>query len=170
MRIAPVTLRAPLPGRPRPLVAVAPLTALVLVAGCAHAPALPDAADRLDRDSRAILDAGGRRLGQPSARPRVVLDERRSCPDGRARQEWHGTVPLRPGPDPRITLDDATDVAIALGRARGYRLGGVPAATRRSRTFTLTHDDPSVRIVVRVTGRHGYALDLDAATPCLPRG
>lgn len=148
---------------------IASVTALALLSGCVRAPALPDAAGRLERDARAILDAGARRLGTPGARPRIVADARRPCPAGRARREWRGTVPLRSGPDPRITLDDATDVAIALGRARGYRLAGVPVATRRSRTFVLTRDDPSVRMVVRITGRRGYVLRLDAATPCLPR-
>ncbi len=150
-------------------VRIASVTALALLSGCVRALALPDAADRLERDARAILDAGARRLGAPGARPRVVVDARRPCPAGRARQEWRGTVPLRPGPDPRITLDDAADVAVALGRARGYRLAGVPTATSRSRMLVLAHDDPPVRIVVRIIGRRGYALRLDAATPCLPR-
>lgn len=145
------------------------MTVLALLSGCVRAPALPDASARLERDAGAVLAAGGRRLGAPGARPTVVLDARRPCAQGRARREWHGTVPLRPGPDRRITLDDATDVAIALGRARGYRLAGVPRTTLRSRTFVLAHDDPPVRIVVRISGRHGYTLRLDATTPCLPR-
>ena len=67
-------------------VRIASVTALALLSGCVRALALPDAADRLERDARAILDAGARRLGAPGARPRVVVDTRRPCPAGRARR------------------------------------------------------------------------------------
>jgi hypothetical protein len=142
---------------------------LVLVAGCARGTTLPEAAGRLESDSRSVVDEGARRLGAPGAHPKIIFDGRRPCDGGRARQVWRGTVPLRHGPDPRVDLDDATDVSIGLTRARGYRLERPPAFARQFRTFTMTHDGSDVRIVVQLHGGRHSSMRVDASTPCLPR-
>jgi hypothetical protein len=139
----------------------------LLAPGCAHGTTLPEAAGRLESDSRDVLAEGARRLGAPGARPAVAVDARRPCGGGRARQVWQGSVPLRTGS--HVDLDSATDVSIGLARARGYRLEGPPAYAPRSRTFTMVHDGPGVRLVVRLQGGRRSLLRLDASTPCLPR-
>jgi hypothetical protein len=138
---------------------------LVLAPGCARGTTLPEAAGRLESDARGVLNDGARRLG--GVHPSIVADDRRPCGSGRARQVWRGTVPLRRGPDPRVDLDNATDVTIGLARARGYRLEHPPAFTRRVRTFTMARDGSE--IVVRLRGGHGSSMSVDASTPCLPR-
>ena len=142
---------------------------LALLSGCARGPTLSEAADRLEHDSRSVIDAGARRLGTPGARPKVLFNASRQCGDGKARQVWRGTVPLRHGPDPRAALDNATDVSIGLVRAHGYRLESPPAIEHRLRTFAMAHDGSDVRIVVRLRGGHHPAMQLDASTLCLPR-
>ena len=142
---------------------------LALLTGCAHGPTLPEAAGRLRSDSRNVLDQGARRLGAPGARPRVVLDDRRPCAGGRARQVWRGSVPLRHGADPRTDLDTATDVTIALARARGYRLEGPPALSRQLREFTMAHDGFDVHIAVELHGGRHSSMTVDGSTACLPR-
>lgn len=153
-------------------VRVPPICALVLVfgAGCARGTTLPEAADRLESDARGVLTAGARRLGTPGVRPRILRDGRRPCGGGRARQVLSGTVPLRRGPDPRVDLDDATDVLIGLARARGYRLERPPAFTDRFRTFTMAREGSVVRLVVQLHGGHHSSMRVDAGTACLPRG
>jgi hypothetical protein len=135
-----------------------------LVPGCARGTTLPEAAGRLESDSRGVLYDAARRLG--GAHPSIAVDDRRACGSGRARQVWQGAVPLRHGPDPRVDLDNATDVTIGLARARGYRLERPPALTRRVRTFSLTRDGS--RMVVRLQSGHRSSLRVDASTPCLP--
>jgi hypothetical protein len=77
---------------------------------------------------------------------------------------------LRRGPDPRVDLDDATDVSVALARARGYRLEHPPAFTDRFRTFTMAREGSVVRLVVQLHGGHHSSMRVDASTACLPRG
>jgi hypothetical protein len=141
---------------------------LVLGSGCARGMSLPEAAERLESDSRGVLAQGARRLGAPGARSRVAFDDRHSCGDGRARQVLRGTVPLRHGPDPGVDLDDATDVTIGLARARGYRLERPPALKDRFRTFAMTRDDSRLRMIVSLHGGPHPSLRVDASTPCLP--
>ncbi|MGH3377252.1 MAG: hypothetical protein ACRDP6_21180 [Actinoallomurus sp.] len=141
---------------------------LLLGSGCARGTTLPEAAGRLESDSRGVLADGARKLGVPGARPRIAFDDRHPCGDGRARQVLRGTVPLRRGPDPRVDLDDATDVTIGLARARGYRLEHPPAFTRRFRSFAMARDGSIVRMVVQVHGGHHSSLSVDASTACLP--
>jgi hypothetical protein len=141
---------------------------LVLGSGCARGTTLPEAAGRLKSDSRGVLADGARKLGTPGARPRIVFDDRHSCGSGRARQVLRGTVPLRHGSDPRVDMDDATDVTIGLARARGYRLEHPPAFTPRFRTFTMARDGSVVRMIVRLHGGHHSSMRVDASTPCLP--
>jgi hypothetical protein len=143
---------------------------LVLGSGCARGTTLPEAAARLQSDSRGVLAEGTRKLGAPGARPLIVFNDRRPCGAGRARQVLRGTVPLRHGPDPRVDLDNATDVSIGLARARGYRLEHPPALTHRFRAFTMAREDSVVRMVVQLHGGHHSSMRVDAATPCLPRG
>jgi hypothetical protein len=142
---------------------------LVILAGCARGPTLPEAAGRLESDSQGVLDEGARRLGTPGARSKIIFSSRRPCAGGKARQAWRGTVPLRRGPDPRVGLDNATDVLIGLARARGYRLEGPPAFARQFRTFTMAHDGSDVRIAFRLDGGRHFSMRVDASTPCLPR-
>jgi hypothetical protein len=142
---------------------------LALLTGCARGTTLPEAAGRLESDSRGVLDEGARRLGPPGARPTVLLDDRRTCTGGGARQVWRGSVPLRRGPGTRVDLDAATDVAVGLARARGYRLEGPPSFTRRLRAFTMTHDGSDVRMAVRLHGGRRSFLSVASSTPCLPR-
>lgn len=153
-------------------VRVTPICALVLAvgSGCARGTTLPEAAERLDSDSRGVLTGTAHRLGTPGARPRIVLDGRRPCGGGRARQVLSATLPLRHGPDPGVDLDDATDVSVGLARARGYRLERPPAFTNRLRTFTMTREDGVVRLVVRLHGGPHSSMRVDAGTACLPRG
>ena len=149
---------------------VTPICALVLAfgSGCARGTTLPEAAGRLESDTRDVLAGGARKLGAPGARPRIVFDDRHPCGDGRSRRTMRGTVPLRQGPDPRVDLDNATDVSIGLARARGYRLEHPPAVTRRSRTFTMARGDSIVRMVVQLHGGHHSSMRIDATTACLP--
>jgi hypothetical protein len=142
----------------------------LLASGCAHGTTLPEAAGRLEHDAHDVLDEGARRLGAPGARPAIAVNDRRSCGGGRARQVWQGDVPLRRGPGSRLDLDNATDVSIGLARAHGYRLEGPPVHAAGFRRFTMVHDGPGVRLVVRVQGGHRSLLRVDATTPCLPRG
>ncbi len=143
---------------------------LVLGSGCAHGTTLPEAAGRLESDSHSVLTEGARRLGAHGTRPRIVFDERRTCGGGRARQLLRGAVPLRRGPDPRVDLDNATDVSVGLARARGYRLEHPPAFTYRFRTFTMAREGSVVRMVVQLHGGPHSSMRVDAATPCLPDG
>jgi hypothetical protein len=143
---------------------------LVLGSGCARGTTLPEAAGRLESDSRGVLAEGARKLGAPGARPLIVFNDRHPCGDGRARQVLRGTVPLRHGPDPRVDLDNATDISIGLARARGYRLEHPPAFTHQFRTFTMAREGSVVRMVVQLHGGHHSSMRVDAATPCLPRG
>jgi hypothetical protein len=143
---------------------------LVLGSGCARGTTLPEAADRLETDARSVLTAGARRLGPPRARPQIAFNEGRACAGGRFRQVLRGSVPLRQGPDPRVDLDNATDVSIGLARARGYRLERPPALTNRFRTFTMISEDFALRMVVQLHGGHHSSMRIDASTPCLPRG
>jgi hypothetical protein len=151
-------------------VKVTQICALVLAlgSGCARGTTLPEAAGRLKSDSRDVLAEGARKLGTPGARPRIVFDDRHPCGDGRSRQLLRGTVPLRQGPDPRVDLDNATDVSIGLARARGYRLEHPPAITRQFRTFTMTREGSIVRMVVQLHGGHHSSMRIDASTLCLP--
>ncbi|GAB2812109.1 hypothetical protein GCM10027176_15780 [Actinoallomurus bryophytorum] len=141
---------------------------LALGSGCAHGMTLPEAADRLESDSRGVLAEGARRLGAPGARPRIVFNDRHPCGGGRSRRLLRGTVPLRHGPDPRVDLDNATDVTIGLARARGYRLERPPAITRKFRTFTMAREGSIVRMVVQLHGGHHSSMRIDASTVCLP--
>ncbi|MDN3351770.1 hypothetical protein [Actinomadura sp. DC4] len=143
---------------------------LVFGSGCARGTTLPEAASRLESDSRGVLAEGARRLGAPGARSLIVFNDRHSCGNGRARQVLRGTVPLRHGADPRVDLDNATDISIGLARARGYRLERPPAFTRRFRTFTMAREGSFVRMVVQLHGGHRSSMRVDAATPCLPGG
>jgi hypothetical protein len=151
-------------------VKVTQICALVLVlgSGCAHGTTLPEAAGRLESDSRDVLAEGARKLGTPGARPRIVFNDRHPCGDGRSRQLLRGTVPLRQGADPRVDLDNATDVSIGLARARGYRLEHPPAITRQFRTFTMAREGFIVRMVVQLHGGPHSSMRVDAATLCLP--
>jgi|tagenome__1003787_1003787.scaffolds.fasta_scaffold20980385_2 hypothetical protein len=143
---------------------------LVLGSGCARGTTLPEAASRLESDSHSVLAEGARRLGTPGARPLIVFNDRRPCGGGRARQVLRGTVPLRRGPDPRVDLDNATDISIGLARARGYRLEHPPAFTNEFRAFSMTREGSVVRMVVRLHGGHHSSMRVDAVTSCLPRG
>ncbi|HEY0543619.1 MAG TPA: hypothetical protein VGD53_35015 [Actinoallomurus sp.] len=138
--------------------------------GCARGITLPEAAGHLESDSRGVLTEGARKLGTPGARPRIAFNARHPCADGRARQVLRGSVPLRHGPDPRVDLDNATDISIGLARARGYRLEHPPAFANESRAFTMTRDGAVVRMVVQLHGGHRSSMRVDASTPCLPRG
>jgi hypothetical protein len=151
-------------------VRVTQICALVLVfgSGCARGTTLPEAADRLESDSRSVLAEGARKLGTPGARPRILFDDRHPCGEGRARQVLRGTVPLRQGPDPGVDLDNATDISIGLARARGYRLEHPPAFTRQFRTFTMAREGSVVRMVVQLHGGHHSSMRVDASTLCLP--
>jgi hypothetical protein len=140
---------------------------LAPLAACAHGPTLPEAAERMEHDSGVVLRETAKRLG--AARPRILADDRRGCPGGKARQVWRGTLRLRPGPDPGLALDDAADVSIGLGRTRGYRLEGPPASAHRQRTFAMTDDASDVRLVMRLRGGRHPSMRLDSSTPCLPR-
>jgi hypothetical protein len=144
------------------------LIVLVLGAGCARGTSLPEAAERLDSDAHGVLAEGARRLGTPGARPKIAFFDRRPCGGGRSRQVLRGSVPLRRGPDPRVDLDDATDVTIGLARARGYRLEHPPAFTNRFRTFTMARDGSVVRMVVQLHGGTHPSMRVDASTSCLP--
>lgn len=144
------------------------LIVLVLGTGCARGTSLPEAAGRLESDSRGVLTEAARRLGAPGARPKIALSGRRPCGGGRARQILRGSVPLRRGPDPRVDLDDATDLTIRLARARGYRLEHPPAFTDRFRTFTMARDGSVVRMVVQLHGGPHPSMRVDASTSCLP--
>lgn len=144
------------------------LIVLVLGTGCARGTSLPEAAGRLESDSRGVLSEGARRLGTPGARPKIAFSGRKPCGGGRARQVLRGSVPLRRGPDPRVDLDEATDVTIALARARGYRLEHPPAFTNRRRTFTMARDGSVVRIVVQLHGGPHPSMRVDSSTSCLP--
>jgi hypothetical protein len=139
---------------------------LALLTGCARGTTLPEAAGRLESDSRGVLDEGARRLGPPGARPAIALNDRRTCPNGRARRLWRGSIALRHPPGTRTDLDGATDVAIGLARARGYRLEGPPAFTRRTRVFTMTR--AGLRLVFRLRGGGRSYLSIASSTPCLP--
>jgi hypothetical protein len=141
-----------------------------LVCGCARGTTLPEAAGRLESDSRGVLTEGARKLGAPGARPRIAVDTRRPCADGRARQVLRGSVPLLRGPDPGVDLDNATDVSIGLARARGYRLERPPAFAHESRAFSMARDDSVVRMVLSLHGGHHSSMRIDAATSCLPPG
>jgi hypothetical protein len=142
---------------------------LVLGSGCARGTTLPEAAGRLESDSRGVLAEGARRLGTPGARPQILFNDRRPCAKGGARQVLRGTVPLRHGPDPGVDLDNATDVSIGLARARGYRLEHPPAFAHQFRTFAMTRDGSVVRMVVQLHGGHHSSMRVDGSTPCLPR-
>jgi hypothetical protein len=139
-----------------------------LVTGCAHGPGLSEAVEQLHADTRALLRDAAERLGPDGARPDVLADLTRPCAEGRARWEFRGRVPLRPGPDIRIVLDLATDVALAMVRARGYRLEQPPrGAGTHHRSFIMTREMPPINMVVRLRGGHHAFLELAATTPCL---
>lgn len=144
------------------------ICAILLASGCARGMSLPEAAGRLETDSRGVLAQGARELGTPGARSRIVLDARHPCRDGGARRVLRGVVPLRRGPDPGVDLDHATDVTIGLARARGYRLEYPPALEDRFRTFAMTRDDSVGRMIVQLHGGPHPSLRVDASTPCLP--
>jgi hypothetical protein len=146
-------------------------TLLGLAAGCARGPGLSESAEQLHADSRALLGDAAERLGPVGARPLVVADLTRRCAAGRSRWEFRGRVPLRPGPDSRIVLDQATDVSLTMVSARGYRLARPPSGDgARRRSFTMTRDAPPVDMVIRLRGGHQAFLELAATTPCLSPG
>jgi hypothetical protein len=139
-----------------------------LVTGCAHGPGLSESAEQLHADTHALLGAAAERLGPAGARPRVLADLTRRCAAGRARWEFRGRVPLRPGPDSRIVLDEATDVSLTMVSARGYRLERPPRGDgARRRSFTMTREAPPIDMVIRLRGGHQGFLELAASTPCL---
>lgn len=139
-----------------------------LVAGCAHGPGLSESAEQLHADTRALLGDAAERLGPAGARPRVLADLTRHCAAGRSRREFVGRVPLRPGPDSRIVLDQAADVSLTLVSARGYRLERPPLGEgTRPRSFTMTREAPPITMVVRLRGGRRAFLELAATTPCL---